>query len=243
VSIIQLTGSGGEWPATPAPDPYAANLVLALPMNVGYGIRDASAKIRGTGSGYRMATVAGSIDTAASKYYGSSFAGGAPGGSTQRLYTATPIPSFGSGDFCIEGYAYIPSLQPQQHSFGYNHNDTNAGLQLLFLGSSNTPASALYFGGGAGADAAHTSAGSFPVGQWNHFAATRSGTTLRLFINGVNRIVSGGSITNNYSGSFQLNLFNSGGSFYNGARLQDYRIYQGVAKYTSNFTPPGPMFV
>lgn len=241
MSIIQLFSNGG-YPATPAADANAANLLLALPLNAGYGISDASAIIRGTGSSYGIQTHAGSIDTTVSKYYGSSLLAGANDGSTKRLYTTTIFPAFGTSDFCVEGYAYIPVQQSGNLALLFSHNDTDAGLQVLYLGSAATPSGALYFSGGGSADTAHTSAGSFPTGQWNHFAVTRSGTTLRIFINGVSSLVFGGTSATNFSGSFQVNILNTPAN-YDNARLQDYRIYQGVAKYTSNFTPPGAMFI
>lgn len=245
MSIIQLTGAGSDWPATPASDPYASNLVLALPFNNSYGIRDQSAKIRGSGSSYGVSTFAGSIDGTISKFYGSSHMIGSPGGSTQRLSTTSAIPAFGGSDFCVEGYVFVPTLGSGNFTLFYNHNDTNAGFQAIFLGSNATPSRAIYFGGGGypGADAAHTGANSCPLNQWFHFAVTRQGSTLRVFINGVSSLVYGGTITNNYSGSFVANIANGGDATYNTVRLQDFRVYQGVAKYTSNFAPPGPMFI
>lgn len=243
MSIIQLTGAGSDWPATPAADPYSANLILALPLNSSYGIRDQSAKIRGSGSSYGLSTFAGSIDETISKFYGSSHLVGSPSGSTGRLFTTSAIPAFGSSDFCIEGNVFVPTLGTGNFALFYNHNDTNAGFQALFLGSSATPSRAIYFAGGAGSDNAHTGTSSCPINQWFHFAVTRQGSTLRVFIKGASSLVYGGSITNNYSGSFGVNIANGGDTTYNTVRLQDFRVYQGTAKYTSNFTPPGAMFV
>lgn len=239
-------GSGSDWPATPATDANAANLVLALPLNASYGLKDAAAKIRGSGSSYSLTTVNGSFDTADSKYYGSSFVGGAPNGATQRLYTQS-ISAFGSSDFCIEGWAYIPSIGNTNLSLYRGHNDTSAGILLLYNGSQTVTPGALYFANGdpSGSDVSITPNYSFPTGQWNHFAVTRSGNTLRIFINGVSSVSyqPSGGVFGNFTHTSQVNIFNGSSSAYNTARLQDYRIYQGIAKYTSNFTPPGAMFV
>lgn len=246
MSIIQLTGAGSDWPATPASDPYASNLVLALPLNSSYGIRDQSAKIRGSGSSYGLTTIAGTLDSSASKFYGSSFLAGPPNGATQRLFVPSTTP-FGTADFCIEGWAFIPTMGTQNLSLYRAHNDTRIGILLLYNGSQTNTPGALYFANGepSGEDVAITPNYSFPTGQWNHFAVTRSGNALRIFINGVSRVSyqPSGGIYGNFTYTGQVNIFNGSNTAYNTARLQDFRVYQGIAKYTSNFTPPGAMFV
>lgn len=243
MSIIQLFNNGG-YPATPAADPNSANLLLALPLNTGYGISDTSAIIRGSGSSYRMQTVNGSIDTSVSYFYGSSLLAGANNASTQRLYTTTALPAFRTNDFCIEGWLYMPSSAVGNSGMAllFNHNGTNAGFSVNFLGNDTSYPRALLFSGGAGAGSTRTSQ-SCPLDQWFHFAYARSGSTMRIFINGVNSVVAGGSVTTDFTGSFVGNILNGPDTSYNTVRLQDYRIYQGVAKYTSNFTPPNQMFI
>ena len=244
MSVIQLGTGGSDLPPTPAADAFSSNLVLALPLNINYGFQDKSSKIRGSGTSYRTNNIRCSLNFDESKFYGSSLLGGPPNSSTQRLFTSTSIPAFGTSDFCIEGWAFIPSIGTIGNlNLFYNHNDTNNGFQVLFLGANPIPPQCIYFGGGAGSDAAHTGASSFPLNQWVHYAVTRQGSTLRIFINGVDSIVFGGTITGNYTGSFEANIANGGDTNYNTIRLQDLRVYQGIAKYTTNFTPPGAMFV
>lgn len=245
MSIVQLMGSGSEWPSTPASDPNAANLILALPLNASYGLRDTSGKIRGSGTSYSMITVAGTFDGSVPKHYTSSYLAGAPNGATQRLYMPS-IAAFGALDFCIEGWAYIPSIGNTNLSLYRGHNNTSAGMLLLYNGSQTATPGALYFANGdpAGSDVAITPNYSFPTGQWNHFAVTRAGNALRIFINGINSVSyqPSGGVFGNFTYTGEVNIFNGSSAAYNAAQLQDYRIYQGVAKYTSNFTPPGAMF-
>jgi uncharacterized protein (DUF427 family) len=74
---------------------------------------------------------------------------------------------------------------------------------------------------------------------WNHFAITRSGTTLRAFVNGT-QVASATNSTN-------LNAASSSTSFIGAANasagnfigyISDVRILKGTAQYTSTFTPP-----
>ena len=77
-----------------------------------------------------------------------------------------------------------------------------------------------------------------PINQWAHVAASRQGSTIRLFINGVLTA----------SGTQSASIGSSTGSAYVGNRadlfhpfkgyIDDLRITKGVARYTSNFTPP-----
>ena len=73
---------------------------------------------------------------------------------------------------------------------------------------------------------------------WYHFAAVRNGTTVTTYINGS----SIGSYTNSNSiGSVSKTLYigmQSGTHWPTNGYIQDFRIYNGYAKYTANFTPP-----
>jgi hypothetical protein len=84
---------------------------------------------------------------------------------------------------------------------------------------------------------------------WTHVAVSRSGSTIRLFVNGVqdattataagafsnstNKICVGNALTS--VGAFDTS---SGGYAFAGY-IDDLRVTKGVARYTANFTPPG----
>jgi hypothetical protein len=82
--------------------------------------------------------------------------------------------------------------------------------------------------------------GTVVTGVWTHIAAVRNGSDLRIYKDGISvaskttSATSFGDSTNAYgigrmTGSLARNV--------NGY-LQDFRVYKGVAKYTSNFNPP-----
>jgi len=75
-----------------------------------------------------------------------------------------------------------------------------------------------------------------PLSSWAHIAATRQSGTVRLFINGVTRGTATGDLTNNAT----LNIVSTLSSADN--YVDELRITKGVARYTSDFTPPTKAF-
>lgn len=132
--------------------------------------------------------------------------------------------TFGTGDFCVEGWFY---------------RNNNTGLQTLFdfggLGGNGLlfRSDNIWMGG------SNTAHSWLPVGQWFHAAVTRTGTTLRVFINGV--VVWTTSNSTNHSASagayVGTDLHASATEGLNGY-VSNFRVVKGAAVYTENFTPP-----
>lgn len=82
------------------------------------------------------------------------------------------------------------------------------------------------------------------AGVWTHIAFSKQGTTLRLFVNGV-QVASatrqGVSITDQ-SGSGAIPCIGQGNNTTIAGNIDDFRITRGVARYTANFTPPTAAF-
>lgn len=86
--------------------------------------------------------------------------------------------------------------------------------------------------------------GVVPASQWVHIALSRSGTSTKLFINGLqtgstftdtfNYIVSPARIGDGNDGVSPTASLNG--------YIDDFRITKGVARYTGNFTPPTAPF-
>ena len=84
------------------------------------------------------------------------------------------------------------------------------------------------------------------TGTWYHIALERSGTTLKVYIDGTSVISVSASTTalRNSEDPFRIGVFNdaSTGSpsldwYFNG-HIDDLRITKGLARYGTNFTPP-----
>ena len=221
-------------------DPYAANLVLALPFvssglctngtNVGVntGFGDYSHIIRGSGSVKSITNTGVSIASTAS-YYGSGsyFDSG--------NYLSTPNVSdfqFGTGDFTIEAWAY--SFSGSWSIIAAQGTTGDAGRTLFGIsnaGAINTQ---------IGSQSLSSSAGIATSAQWNHVALVRKNGVGTIYLNGVcvgiNTVYTN-SIQNTtlYVGSDQ-GWTNTSSKMY----LQDLRVYKGVAKYTGGFDVPRP---
>jgi hypothetical protein len=69
--------------------------------------------------------------------------------------------------------------------------------------------------------------------SWNHLAFVRSNTNCYLYLNGIRQTLHGATTdSSTKSGTLRIG-HTSNGEYY----LNDFRLYKGVAKYTSNFIP------
>jgi len=74
------------------------------------------------------------------------------------------------------------------------------------------------------------------INTWHHYALTRSGITIRLFVDGIQR----GSVATSES----IRLARIGSVFGAGfvGHIDNFRVTKGIARYTANFTPPTAPF-
>ena len=133
------------------------------------------------------------------------------------------------GDYCIEGYLRADgNVSSSTRVLDF----TPANLRFFIVSANNSFTIQIATG-----KTITTAANAWSLDTWHHFAVTRQGATNRLFIDGVEK----GSVSasNSLDLSTEMTFNGSGGGSYRwtGA-MQDLRIYNGVAKYTSNFTPP-----
>lgn len=160
-------------------------------------------------------------------------------GNNDYLTTADNDAYFLDGDFTIECWVYVTSLsnpraiaaqRPSASGSGSNSFDwwitTSGKLDFDYFLNNNT------------SDYVESNS-TLSVNVWTHVAVTRSGSTLRQFING-NLDANTKSVSlpfKNSTGDFRIGSIEPFGFFYNGY-IDDFRLTKGVAIYTSNFTPP-----
>jgi len=211
---------------------------LLLPMtgaNNGTTFTDFSLRQRGV-------TRTGAVtSTAQSKFaaYGSS--GLFDGTDDQLTLPNTFGHLFAGNGFCIEGYARAASLASTVKTI-MGQRSTSA-VEHAFSFFVNTTGSLSFATGTAAGNVnsviATSSDGVVTTDNWFHFAATRSGTSLRLFHNGTE--VASGTLNHNIHASSQVMrvgaLNETTALFWNGY-MQDLCVTIGAAKYTANFTPP-----
>ena len=170
------------------------------------------------------------ISTAQSKFYGSSilFDG------TGDWLTVSPTTDlvFDAGAFTVEFWFYANSLSATLYAsfIGFN-----AGISTS-TGGAYVRSNGVFMYGSAGT---LTGGGTVSTSTWHHYAATRSGNTLRVFLNGVQQATA--TVTGNYiSGGSEFRVGDDNdpsNPAFNGY-MNDLRITKGVARYTANFTPP-----
>jgi hypothetical protein len=170
------------------------------------------------------------LSTAVSKFGGSSMY--FDGNDNLSIPLNTTLMNIGTGDFTIEGWVY--HLNSSTYS-GYYYGGTN-GLVLR-----RTDANKLEISHD-GVASIIVSTASIPSNQWVFVTGTRSGSTVRIFIDG---IVAG---TATYSTSIVGTTAATVGSivnlagYYMDGYIDDLRITKGYARYTANFTPPTSAF-
>ena len=141
--------------------------------------------------------------------------------------------NFGTGDFTIELWVNMANtstfssfLRPDDGgsvvSFGYDWSTTQLKLDARNAVILNVTTTAVV------------------ANTWTHIAATRSGTSLRLFVNGTQV---GSTTSNSTNFASATGLIYIGGSSFSAAHsvngyISDFRITLGIARYTANFTPP-----
>ena len=138
--------------------------------------------------------------------------------------------AFGTGDFTVEYFVYetswsnaptiIDLRSSNPSSNGYADYYSTAGKFNLYWGTNTL----------------YTSVATIKLNEWNHIAVSRSGTTVRVFINGV--------LDGTFTSSFNFTDSNCRvGANTNATpvgmtgNLSNVRIVKGTAVYTSAFTP------
>ena len=242
----------------------ASSLVLAMPLNKTFGFQDINVAVRGLTSGASAGTAKtvglGTTSTAnapthpfisatESKWYDGAayFDGGdyvdlIPGGSSSEPLDSWMLSS-GSKTGTFECLVY-PTAINQSPSNDYTHTSIyNRGTTYINWGI--RPGGTVRFYWYQGGETFVDSTVTIPLNQWSHIAVTIDGTTLRQWINGVSAgSVSYSFVTQDIGSNAAVRTigiaFGNAGTNFSGY-IQDFRIYNGLAKYTTNFTPPRPI--
>jgi len=141
----------------------------------------------------------------------------------------------GTGDFTLECYVYtwVFSGDPGIMQIGPSAYAVNTPAYTNSIGMSVTLGGNIFFYN----NGSYTT-GNVPIQAytWNHLAICRSGTTHRLFVNGVQAA----SVTDssNYTGQFFGAGVGYGTNFPFTGYITNVRLLRGTALYTAAFTPP-----
>lgn len=176
--------------------------------------------------------------TAQSKFYGSS---ARFDGTNDQITLPNTLLHMGSAPFIIDGWVRADNFSAARGIIGQRSSGAGDYNFLLFLNSS----SQLGFGIGttAGTAAAHTltSTGTLTANTWHHFEASRTGDTVRLFLDGVleaTQALSASFAFHASADTARIGAYNTAASNFLLGYLQDLRVVKGVGGNTATFTPP-----
>lgn len=141
-----------------------------------------------------------------------------------------------TSDYTIEGWIYPTNVTGRRSILATGAASAEAGA--LFELSGTSLEYTVYRG--VSGSFTNTGTGTVTINQWQHVAVTYDGTTIRVFLDGV----LSGSNAWTLAGSANITQITPSigdgpspvGDFF--GYIENFQILQGVAKYTSAFTPP-----
>jgi len=145
-----------------------------------------------------------------------------------------PYITLGTANFTVEFWVYFNSTATSD-IIDWRTTGTQAALCIQIVSGN---ALSVYV-----SNVIRITGSALSTGQWYHVAVTRSGTNTRLFVNGTQQGSTWTTDSTNYLatplgiGAYLPAPNNSLGGY-----LDDIRITNGIARYTTTFTPPSQPF-
>jgi len=140
--------------------------------------------------------------------------------------------AMGTGDFTAECWIYLRGYSDAEGGYSERVFDSNTGQLGIYITSDGTG----YVGALVGGTDIRSSTAP-DLQSWSHLAISRSGTTFRIFLNGIQILSRENSSSVASSGNFLIGARASGEGGFRG-HISNFRILKGTALYTKNFTPP-----
>ena len=225
-------------------DPYAWKCVLALPLDGSTSVFSANdvrdqLNCNETAKSFNTNGNAAAL-TPNPNFYGTG--GFSFDGSGDYLQTAYDEDfNFGSEDFTVEAWAKSTQSNSYAPIVGRWTSAQNTAAWDLRLSTNDFGNRASFItrqdnGGNGGTFRVIDSGFNANDGYWHHIAACRTGNTIKIFIDGDEKVSGSYPYKINTNTGQPLRVGYNDSHYYNG-RIQDVRIYKGVAKYTENFAP------
>jgi hypothetical protein len=159
-------------------------------------------------------------------------------GSGDYLSTPANSANLGTGDFSITFWLYC-TVDPVNSVVATNVYNSAAFTDGWYIQCGDKTVISFGIGSAGGADGVSSPAGINLLSQWNYVEATRSGSTVRVFVNGVSGTTK--TITSNGTKSGNNTKIGSrydGSAVYLPGYITDFKVVIGTAGNTSNYTPP-----
>jgi hypothetical protein len=161
--------------------------------------------------------------------------------------TGNPNLTFGTGDFTIEMWINSGANGTSTRTMGNGAGGSwSSGKWVIATSTPSNPNKFIFafWNYNSGSGDALVSTVTANDNAWHHYAVTRSGSTLRLFIDGnlQQTITSSASIDNGTPAAITVGRSNFSADADWAGYIDDLRITKGYARYTANFTPPAAAF-
>lgn len=148
---------------------------------------------------------------------------------------------FGTGAFTVDFWVRFNSLPSSGAAqFLYNQRQsTNDAIEINLTNNSGTYQWIFKVTSGGGAIITLTCNTTISASTWYHIALTRNGNDFKFFQNGaqIGSTLTDTDAVPNLSASIDIGRWSGNGYYFNGW-LDEFRISKGIARWTSDFTPP-----
>ncbi len=154
--------------------------------------------------------------------------------------------TIGTGEFTIDLWFKCDATSKIMSLCGQNESGFGGKYWHFMIYSENKVYFQQEFGTGGSApyylDFKTTSAMTISTGTWYHIALVRTGTTFKIFWNGVSKAISfsggsGSTSVGDEASKFHIGsngLYGANGIYY----IDEFRFSNGIARWTADFTPP-----
>ena len=165
-------------------------------------------------------------------------------GSSDYLLSTSSDYSPGTGDFTMEAWVNIDAMSGGNATNGiYQLSSTNGaftygGIALLYKNAGTDTGENRWelYGGNSTNQSESTTNTGYAFGQWVHTAIVKTSSTIKLYINGEERISA--ADTQDYSSYQYLGIGAAFASSYNiDGKVSNFKLTIGEALYTAAFTP------
>lgn len=166
------------------------------------------------------------------------------GSSDHYIVPKSRLFDFNTGDFTVEAWLYTSSATTTQSWCGTYYGNGTGGWNCQLRYDGGVWSSVFGTNGDGGPIIIKTLGSAMPANTWVHIAITRDSTGIRMWADGteLGTATANSTALSYYSDLYIGKLNHSTAHQYFSGYIQDLRISKGLARYTSNFTPPTAEF-
>ena len=155
--------------------------------------------------------------------------------------------AFLTNDFTVEFFAKPTEISQPFHIIYDSRSSSGSNGLLIFINSTGQLrvfTDPVMTASADGTKELYTEAGVMQVGKYSHIAVVRTQTDVKLYIDGVcsanmSKTMAPVNLTNTLA---RIGQTQEGGNYYKGY-IDEFRITNGAARYTQDFTPPTKEFL